>query len=182
MVVLALVLVLDFELVLVLRPEPSGSSRHDRLSGLILFICIFAGLSLSGRLASVRVLQLPGHHIWYLWIGLAAMWSGIALRVWSVISLGRFFTPAVIIQSDHRVITAGPYRYLRHPSYSGAMLALLGYGLTPARALSLIALAACLAVGFGYRIWVEEAQLTTAMGDAYRDYARQTQRLVPFLF
>jgi protein-S-isoprenylcysteine O-methyltransferase len=62
-------------------------------------------------------------------VGLVLMWAGIALRQWAVSLLGRFFTVDVRVQSDQRVINRGPYRYVRHPSYSGMIITFLGLAL-----------------------------------------------------
>jgi protein-S-isoprenylcysteine O-methyltransferase Ste14 len=58
------------------------------------------------------------------WIGLGIFWCGIALRLWSFRTLGRYFTVTVQTSGDQPVITSGPYRAIRHPSYAGILLAL----------------------------------------------------------
>ena len=55
---------------------------------------------------------------------------GIAIRWYAIVYLGRFFTVNVAIAADHRLIDSGPYRFVRHPSYIGALMAFLGLGLT----------------------------------------------------
>ncbi|QMU80429.1 isoprenylcysteine carboxylmethyltransferase family protein [Streptacidiphilus sp. PB12-B1b] len=110
---------------------------------------------------------------------LLVMWAGIALRLWAIRVLGRFFRGVVHIQADHRVVTAGPYRVLRHPSYAGALVAVLGLGLAFGNAVSLVALLGCTLVGVVYRIRVEEQVLTSALGADYTAYAARTNRLVP---
>ena len=67
------------------------------------------------------------------------MVGGVAFRLWAVLSLGRFFRVAVTTQDDHRLIERGPYRRLRHPSYTGALVTLFGFGLTIGNWLSLAA-------------------------------------------
>jgi protein-S-isoprenylcysteine O-methyltransferase Ste14 len=63
------------------------------------------------------------------WIGLGLLWCGIALRFWSFRTLGRYFTFIVQTSGDQPVITGGPYRVIRHPSYAGILLAVMGLGL-----------------------------------------------------
>jgi protein-S-isoprenylcysteine O-methyltransferase Ste14 len=58
------------------------------------------------------------------------MLAGIALRQWSIRVLGRFFSTTVQVTSDQRIVTNGPYSVVRHPAYSGALLTLLGLGLS----------------------------------------------------
>jgi protein-S-isoprenylcysteine O-methyltransferase Ste14 len=79
------------------------------------------------------------------------------------------------------VIEAGPYRYIRHPSYTGALITVIGLGLALGNWVSFIAMLACISVGYAYRIHVEEAALVSALGQPYREYMSRTARLVPFV-
>lgn len=112
-------------------------------------------------------------------VALLVIWAGIALRLWAIHVLGRFFRGVVHVQADHQVVTAGPYRVLRHPSYAGAMVAVLGLGLAFGNVVSLLALVGCTLLGVLYRIRVEEGVLTSALGQDYADYAARTSRLLP---
>lgn len=112
-------------------------------------------------------------------VAVLVMWVGIVLRLWAIQVLGRFFRGVVHVQADHEVVTDGPYRVLRHPAYSGAMVAVLGLGLAYGNPVSLVLLVGCTLVGVVYRIRVEEKVLTTALGNAYASYAAGTSRLVP---
>jgi protein-S-isoprenylcysteine O-methyltransferase Ste14 len=80
------------------------------------------------------------------------------------------------------VVQSGPYRYIRHPSYTGALITLAGLGLALGNWLGLLALLGCMTIAYGYRIKVEEAALVAALGEPYRLYMARTRRLVPFLF
>jgi protein-S-isoprenylcysteine O-methyltransferase len=71
----------------------------------------------------------------------AALWLfalGVLLRFYSIIYLGRFFTPTVAISADHRLIDSGPYRFIRHPTYTGFLMILVGLGLHSANIVSLL--------------------------------------------
>ncbi len=108
--------------------------------------------------------------------------AGIFLRWYSIIQLGRFFTIDVAIAADHQIVDSGPYRFVRHPSYAGALLAFVGFGLVMRNWVSLLALTAPIFLAFLYRINVEERALLEAFGDRYRAYTRRTKRLIPFLY
>ena len=110
------------------------------------------------------------------------MLSGTAFRWYSATILGKYFTFDVAIQSGQVLIEEGPYRYIRHPSYSGALLSLLGFGLALGNWAGLGASLFCLGAAYAYRIPIEEAALTAALGEPYRQYVARTWRLVPFLF
>jgi protein-S-isoprenylcysteine O-methyltransferase Ste14 len=79
------------------------------------------------------------------------------------------------------VIEAGPYRYIRHPSYTGALITVIGLGLALGNWASIVAMLACISAGYAYRIHVEEAALVSALGQPYREYMSRTARLVPFV-
>jgi protein-S-isoprenylcysteine O-methyltransferase Ste14 len=115
-------------------------------------------------------------------IALALLWCGIALRFWSFRTLGRYFTFTVQTSADQPVITAGPYRVVRHPSYAGLLLTFLGLGLVGGNWWSFAGLFVPLLAGLVYRIVVEERALTATLGDRYADYARTHKRLVPYIW
>ena len=96
--------------------------------------------------------------------------------------LGRYFTFSVAVHADQPVIEAGPYRYIRHPSYTGALITLAGLGLALGNWAGLIALLACMAIAYGYRIRIEESALVAALGEPYKKYIRRTYRLLPYIF
>ena len=114
--------------------------------------------------------------------GICLMLLGIALRWYSVAVLGKYFTFDVTVQSGQILIEAGPYRYVRHPSYSGALLTLLGFGLALGNWAGLVANLSSMGLAYSYRIPIEEAALASALGEPYKKYMERTWRLVPFLF
>jgi len=114
--------------------------------------------------------------------GFVILLAGITLRGWSFKALGEYFTFTVMVSSDQPVITRGPYRVLRHPSYSGILLACFGIGLAAANwaglgAVTLLTLALLL-----WRIRVEERALLATLGDRYRSYSADHKRLVPLVW
>jgi protein-S-isoprenylcysteine O-methyltransferase Ste14 len=114
--------------------------------------------------------------------GLAVLAGGLVLRGWSVKTLGGYFTGRVMVSSDQPVITAGPYRLLRHPSYTGLLLACAGVGLTSANWVAVAAMVLLPAAAVLWRIHAEENALLTTLGDRYRAYAAQHKRLVPLVW
>ena len=110
------------------------------------------------------------------------MLLGIALRWYSAALLGKYFTFDVAVQRGQILVEVGPYRYIRHPSYSGALLTLLGFGLALGNWIGLAANLSCMGFAYAYRIRIEEAALASALGDTYKEYRKRTWRLVPFVF
>jgi protein-S-isoprenylcysteine O-methyltransferase Ste14 len=145
------------------------------------FFAVLAGIAL-GILLGFRLEHVAATAIggWApVLLGTALMLAGTAFRAWAILVLGRFFTVTVTIQPDHRIVEEGPYRRLRHPSYTGLLLAMIGLGLALGNWLSLLALAVLPLVGVLLRIRAEESALSRALGDDYRAYAARTDRLIP---
>jgi protein-S-isoprenylcysteine O-methyltransferase Ste14 len=134
------------------------------------------GLSRLAPSATIRPASLAD------WIGLVSMWCGISLRLWSFRTLGRYFTFTIQTSGDQPVITAGPYRAIRHPSYAGLLLVILAVGVLIGNWWSLLCLAVATTVGLAFRIRVEERALTQNLGADYRAYAATHKRLVPFVW
>jgi len=116
------------------------------------------------------------------WVGLGFLWCGVALRVWSFRTLGRYFTFTVQTSGDQPVITDGPYRFVRHPSYAAILLAVIGLGVLLNNWVSLVILVAAVTAGLVFRIRVEERALFAALGDGYRRYAATHKRLIPYIW
>jgi protein-S-isoprenylcysteine O-methyltransferase Ste14 len=96
--------------------------------------------------------------------------------------LGKYFTVDVGIQPGHRVIQDGPYRFVRHPSYSGAIVALAGIGCLTFNYLGLVLILICTSLAYALRIPVEEKALLAQFGSEYEKYAARTKRLVPGIY
>jgi protein-S-isoprenylcysteine O-methyltransferase len=107
---------------------------------------------------------------------------GIGLRIWSIVHLGRFFTVDVAIQEGQRVVRDGPYRFVRHPSYSGSMLSLVGLAGLTFNWLGFVVILACSFLAYALRISVEEKVLFQNLGEEYRRYAEHTKRLIPGVY
>ena len=121
----------------------------------------------------------PGGEVWPVVAGIALIAAGLALRIWSIATLGRFFQYQIQVQSGHRVVTGGPYRYVRHPSYTGIALVLAGIALACDDVWSLAAVAVLGGAGLWVRNRAEERQLTEALGADYERFAAGRKRLVP---
>jgi len=102
--------------------------------------------------------------------------------LWSFHTLGRYFTFIVQTSCDQPVITDGPYRVIRHPSYAGILLVVMAIGLFIGNWWSFITLSLADAAAFVLRIRVEERALLQNLGDDYRNYAATHKRLVPFIW
>jgi len=188
---LLLAIVLAGELFLMRSRLSSDVSRTaDRGSLRLLFIVISGSVALAwltarvlpqARFESLFALG-PAAMKWLYGAGLVLFTAGLGLRWYSVAYLGRLFTYDVAIAADHRVVDSGPYRYIRHPAYSGSLLTFVGLGLCGGNAVSLLVLVTPIALAFLRRMAIEEAALESALGGRYRDYVARTRRLIPLIY
>ena len=113
-------------------------------------------------------------------IGLAVFLSGLALAIWARLYLGRNWGMPMSRKVDPELVTTGPYRRVRHPIYSGIVLAMVGTAIavTPYWLVAVVVLGAY----FSYSAAVEERTMEATFPDTYPQYKRATKRLIPFIF
>jgi protein-S-isoprenylcysteine O-methyltransferase Ste14 len=161
---------------------PKTGDANDRGSRVAIMIGMFAGVFVAAKMAAWFPAATIASADLLLVVGLTVAWSGFALHLLAVRILGRYFRTIVIIQPGHELVTAGPYRFLRHPSYTGALVSLGGMGLLLD---NWPALAAALLIplpAFLYRIHVEERAMAAKLGRAYEAYRAARWALVPGLW
>jgi protein-S-isoprenylcysteine O-methyltransferase len=186
---LPLYLILDVgllvsELALVWRRRASRapSTPQDRGSHLWLWAVILGSI-IAGHLAALSHVGprfLPS--LPWRWFGAGLFTAGAAFRWWAIVHLGRFFSVDVAIAHDHQVVDTGPYRLVRHPSYTGLLLQCAGLGVVLGTALSLFVIIVPTFLVLVHRIRVEERALLANFGDFYASYTRRTKRLLPGVF
>jgi protein-S-isoprenylcysteine O-methyltransferase Ste14 len=115
-------------------------------------------------------------------LGAVLVAAGVAVRAWTVVTLGRWFTTVVRVAADQQVVSTGPYRWVRHPSYLGLLLALAGLGLMLTDWLSLLVAVLLPLATLVWRIRLEEHALREGLGPAYADYAAGRSRILPGLW
>jgi protein-S-isoprenylcysteine O-methyltransferase Ste14 len=158
-----------------------GASRTDLQGELAFRAVFFAGilmLPLGRTLAPEAVL----HGVAVFVLGVVCGWLGLLLRWWSFVALGRYFTTVVKTTADQSVVERGPYRVLRHPSYSGLLAVFVGCGLMLGNWAGAVASLLLILVGLVYRLLREERAMIAAVGVAYLDFAKNRARLVPFVW
>lgn len=119
--------------------------------------------------------------IWFA-AGLLVLLLGRLLRMHCWKMLGKHFTGDVRASADQPVIEDGAYRWVRHPSYTGGIVMYLGTGIALTNWLSAALMFLAGAVGYVYRVGVEERALQANLGGRYQEYMRRTKRFVPFVF
>jgi protein-S-isoprenylcysteine O-methyltransferase Ste14 len=138
----------------------------------------------------VILLAFPGYHLSSanpsLWpqsvvtlaIGLCLAVSGVGIAVWARRHLGKYWSGRITLKMDHHVIQSGPYALVRHPIYSGVLLALLGTVISIGTVQSCIAIALMFA-SFVLKLTLEERWLCAHLGTEYEQYRRRVKALIP---
>jgi protein-S-isoprenylcysteine O-methyltransferase Ste14 len=183
--IIAAVIWLAIESYLILRDRANskGATKIDRKTRTFNTLFTELALCLSPVFCGLPALQFAGFPSTVcFWVGIVTMCLGAMLRYGSIYVLGEYFRTTVELGRDHKVVQTGPYRYIRHPSYSGMILFFIGYGLMAQNWLSLAAAVFFPTAALLYRIKIEEAALVEVIGAEYEEYRKRTKRLIPFLW
>lgn len=108
--------------------------------------------------------------------------AAVLIRIWARSHIRGLYSGHVEVQAGHRLVQSGPYRWVRHPGYTGFVLMALGMAVGYSSWIGLAGLLVLLLPGLAYRIKVEEGLLAGHFGEAYRTYACKTKRLIPGLW
>ncbi|MDQ6645804.1 MAG: isoprenylcysteine carboxylmethyltransferase family protein [Pseudomonadota bacterium] len=164
------------------RRAGSDANAKDRHSLLLIWAVVAAAMLVGVFLAlQFPNLTLPHARALY-FVGLVIFLAGLALRWYAIRYLGRWFTVNVAIAEDQPLIDTGPYALMRHPSYTGALMAFLGFALCLGNLTSLMLVVAATVAVFSWRIHIEEKVLAQAFGQRWQDYCARTKRLIPGIY
>ncbi len=156
-----------------------SGTRDERWSLQVVMLTAVGGILAAFGLASWKPTEITAGR-WPLFVaGLVLMSGGIVVRQWAIIVLGRYFTADVRVHADQTVVERGPYRWVRHPSYSALVVFFAGVGLALSNWASLAMVVVLPTVGLVVRIRAEERALLAALGDPYERFASSRRRLVP---
>ena len=161
--------------------ETSDQKSSDRFSVLlILSMCVVSVVVpvtdwayYKGADADISVLT---------FLGAAMIVVGLGFRAWAVSSLGKYFTATVQIADDHKLIRTGPYGIVRHPSYTGAFLALTAGGVILESLIGFVISCIAMFTAYYVRIRIEEKELVARFGDDYVAYQQDTKMIIPYVF
>lgn len=163
------------------RLNKSGD-QVERWSFLAVIVSVMLGVLGAFGLATWSPAEISVGRLGFFVAGLCLMAAGITVRQWAILALGRFFTADVRVHPGQKVVTTGPYRVVRHPSYSGLILFFIGLGLALDNWASLAILAVLPTAGLVVRVLSEEKALLAGLGEEYREFASTRNRLVPGLW
>jgi protein-S-isoprenylcysteine O-methyltransferase Ste14 len=150
--------------------------KEDKGSYFVVAIATFTTIVLG---MALRWLNLGTWTGLFQWAGLFISLGGLVLRVWALVKLGRFFSRTVQIESEHKIVTYGPYRWIRHPAYTGMILIYTGIVMCIGTWLGALLSFVIITSSLYYRIQIEEKVLLASLGDEYLRYMENTRLLFP---
>ena len=177
-------IVLEVSLFVRDRVQRRGGTALDQRTRAYIVVTITVAIVLASFLSrpvrGLPALGLPGGGtLLVLWIGLGIIWLGLLVRAWAIAVLGRSFRTTVEVDEGQQVVEAGPYRWVRHPSYTGLLLIGAGFGVAAGTLPSLVVAVLLPLLVLLRRIQIEEEVLASRIGKPYQEYRRRTKRLVP---
>jgi protein-S-isoprenylcysteine O-methyltransferase Ste14 len=158
------------------RTEAARSRVVHTALATVAFFLLFSARARLGPLAWRFVPESQGAA----YAGLALTIAGAAFAIWARLFLGGNWSSSVTVKEDHKLVRTGPYSLVRHPIYSGGLLAIAGTALAVGEARGLLALI------LAFRAWrlkskVEEGFMIEQFGAEYEEYERQVKALIPFV-
>ncbi len=156
------------------QQEPFASRCAVLLVETIGYVLIFrnsAGIGFLGNRVVPRNLAGPV-------IGSVLTWMGIALAIWARYHLAEYWSARVTIKEDHKLIRTGPYARVRHPIYTGLILATIGSAMVIDRWRCVLGVF-LVVTGYCFKAKKEESMLTQQFGDAFREHQKHTGFLIP---
>ncbi|TCI53330.1 isoprenylcysteine carboxylmethyltransferase family protein [Exiguobacterium sp. SH1S21] len=160
------------------RDEPTdGNSEH--MSFYIVSLIMVTVFAVSIGLSIFTETRQP---LLVRWLGLGCYIAGVSLRYWGIAHLRHQFTRHVVVRPADEIVSSGPYRFLRHPLYTGLLFITFGFSLYFSH--WGVALVGTFAMGIAllWRIHIEEQMLTSHFGSAYQTWAKSRKRLIPFIY
>jgi protein-S-isoprenylcysteine O-methyltransferase Ste14 len=157
--------------------EPLGS----RLAFTLPMVIVASLLLFGHRGPTWLVMHLVGGGWTRFWIAVALVAIGVAFAIWARVVLGGNWSGAVTVKEGHELVIRGPYRFIRHPIYTGMLLALLGTGLAAGRLYGVMAFVIAL-FAIVRKLRLEERFMAREFGDRYGVYRQSSWALLPFTY
>ena len=164
------------------RTGRSEGNVRDRGSQIILWIVIASAITACVWIKPPAWASMFGGARWPETAGVIVLIAGLAIRWTAILTLGKSFSVNVAIKDLQKICRAGFYRYVRHPSYLGALVAFLAVGLHLRNWISFAVLFVPTTAALLYRIHIEETVLREAFGEEYVEYSKSTKRLIPGVY
>jgi protein-S-isoprenylcysteine O-methyltransferase Ste14 len=172
-----------FELWMNFRQRSKNKVAISRDKGSLwrLFILITVGYALSFAIGATKIGRIYPWNTFFA-IGMALFVIGLSIRIFSLRKLNQYFTYSVAKVENHKIITSGLYKFIRHPGYLGQLIIFVGISTAISNGLSILLMMIPITFGYLYRIKVEEKFMAEELGEDYKNYQEHTKRLIPMLY
>jgi protein-S-isoprenylcysteine O-methyltransferase Ste14 len=177
------ILWVTFEILLSRKKRSSEENKMEDGSSLrVLWITLILSITLGIYISQINIGTINIDSLIIHYLGLLLIIIGLIIRWFAILKLKEFFTVAVSIQKDHKIVDTGIYKYIRHPAYLGSLLSFLGLGLAFQNWLTILIIFFPIFSALLYRIHIEEKVLCTKFGDEYFSYSSRTKKLIPWIY
>ena len=181
LIVVAIFPVSEIALSIVKRSRIRVAQSLDRGTLRLLWLAIVVGIVLAIGAEWLPMGRFPWAPRATGFLALVLVLIGLFVRWTAILTLGRFFTVDVAVHSDHALVESGLYRFVRHPSYTGLLVAFLGVGVLFANWISMLGLLVPITLAVLNRVSKEELALVETLGPEYEAYRERTKRFIPGL-
>jgi protein-S-isoprenylcysteine O-methyltransferase Ste14 len=172
-----------FEVFLNLRQRRKNktTTTSDKGSLWLLYGLITLGYALSFAIGATKIGRM------YYWdtffaIGMALVVIGFIIRMYSILTLNQYFTYSVAKVENHKIISTGLYKFIRHPGYLGQLIIFMGISISISNWISILLMMIPVTLGYLYRIRVEEKFMADQFGEGYQHYQDRTRRIIPLIY
>ncbi len=172
-----------FELFMNLRNKNKSKVTRsgDKGSIWLLYGLITLGYALSFAIGATKIGRMPYWNTFFA-IGAVLVVLGLVIRILSIITLRQYFTYSVAKVEGHQLIETGLYKNIRHPGYLGQLMIFLGLSISLSNWLSILLMMIPVAIGYLYRIKVEEKFMVEQLGEIYKNYQIRTKKIIPRIY
>ena len=172
-----------FEVFLNLRQRSKShvSASRDKGSLWLLYGLITLGYALSFAIGATKIGRIYAWNTFFA-IGMALFVIGLLIWVYSILTLKQYFTYSVATVENHKIITTGPYKFIRHPGYLGQLMIFLGISISISNWISFLFMMIPVSIGYLYRISIEEKFMSEQLGEDYQFYQERTKKIIPMLY
>ena len=163
------------------RSKTNAATASDKGSLWLLYGLITFGYALSFAIGATKIGRIYPWNTFFA-IGMAIFAVGFTVRIYSILTLKQFFTYSVAKVENHKIISTGLYKFIRHPGYLGQLIIFMGISITISNWLSILLMMIPVTLGYLYRIKVEEKFMLDQLGEDYKNYQERTKKIIPMVY
>jgi protein-S-isoprenylcysteine O-methyltransferase Ste14 len=163
------------------KSKSTVMASKDKGSLWLLYGLITVGYALSFAIGATKIGRIYYWNVFFV-IGFVLIAIGLLIRIQAILTLKQYFTYSVAKVVNHQLIETGLYKRIRHPGYLGQLLIFIGLSTSLSNWLSILLMMIPVAIGYIYRIKVEERFMVEQLGEIYLDYQKRTKRIIPMIY